>query len=324
MPHKVPDSSSKCCERIRLSRHEPVQHKFISHRHRPSPYPLPRRGNTLTISSPFPSSLPPTTYEPSKLKLKLRTAPTMALKLRRHTHSDVSHSVINASDPPTAKYLPRGQSSKLKHALVCACNVCRTSMPGHPNTLTLPSPVVTNTSRAGTACPKAVWFVCTACGSGGPRTPMAPVSMATSVSSLRPTSTALPSPAHASVKASPPTATLAVQALLRTSQKRTVPSDEHDASSASFVGFQATRSMPPVCARSSVLFFTAALSGFQIRRVRSAEPVAIRRPVGFQARVRRLGSGVGWLVGVVLERRGGWGGERNYVWEPGVREEGSW
>jgi len=239
----------------------------------------------LTTSSPFPSSLPPTIYDPSKLKLRLRTAPTIPLKLLRQTHSVVSHNVINASDPPTAKYLPLGHNSKLKHALVCACSVCNTSIPGQSSTFTLPSPVVTNTSRGGTACENAVWFVCTDCGSAGLAL-MAPTSIGTNASSFRPNT--LPSPAHASVKPSPPMLRVEVQVLLRTSQKRTVPSEEQDASSASLVGFQATRSMPPVWARSSVLFLTCAFSGFQMRRVRSAEPVAIRRPVGFQARVRRL------------------------------------
>ena len=37
-----------------------------------------------------------------------------------------------------------------------------------------------------------------------------------------------------------------------------------------------------------MLFFSWGLSGFQIRRVRSCEPVAIRWPVGFQAIVRVL------------------------------------
>ena len=105
---------------------------------------------------------------------------------------------------------------------------------------------------------------------------------------FRPTITTLPSAAHAIVKPSPPNCTVAVHVLLRTSQNLHVPSLLTDANSASFVGFHATRSIPPVCPRNSVLFFTCGFSGFQIRKVRSAEPVAMRWPVGFQAMVRIL------------------------------------
>ena len=108
------------------------------------------------------------------------------------------------------------------------------------------------------------------------------------VHTFRPTMTTLPSAAQAMVNPSPPSCTVATHVLLRTSQKRQVPSLLTEASSASLVGFQATRSMPPVWPRSSVLFFTWGFSGFQIRRVRSAEPVAMRWPVGFQAMVRIL------------------------------------
>lgn len=136
---------------------------------------------------------------------------------------------------------------------------------------------------------------------------------------FRPTITALPSAAHAIVKPSPPNWTVAVHVLLLTSQNLHVPSLLTDASSASFVGFHATRSMPPVCPLNSVLFFTCGFSGFHIRSVRSAEPVAMRWPVGFQAMVRMLGQrqGGGGLVK-------GQGGGRTYVWEPGPREAGSW
>ncbi len=66
-----------------------------------------------------------------------------------------------------------------------------------------------------------------------------------------------------------------------------------------------------------------------MRRVRSAEPVAIRVPVGDQDRVRRLwvwGGGVSGFVSCFGWRGEGKGrgGERSYVWEPGVREVGSW
>ena len=105
---------------------------------------------------------------------------------------------------------------------------------------------------------------------------------------FRPTMTTLPSAAHAIVSPSPPSCTVAVQVLLLTSQNLHVPSLLTDANSASLVGFQATRSIPPVCPLNSVLFFTCGFSGFHIRSVRSAEPVAIRCPVGFQAMVRIL------------------------------------
>lgn len=121
---------------------------------------------------------------------------------------------------------------------------------------------------------------------------------------FRPTITTLPSAAQAIVNPSPPNCTVAVHVLLRTSQNRHVPSLLTDANSASFVGFQATRSIPPVCPRSSVLFFTCGFSGFQIRSVRSADPVAIRWPVGFQAMVRILG----------------WGALSGGVWEGGGKD----
>ncbi len=105
---------------------------------------------------------------------------------------------------------------------------------------------------------------------------------------LRPTMATLPSPDQVTVKPSPPSWTVAIQVLLRTSQNRQVPSLETDASSASLVGFHATRSMAAVWPRSSVLFLTCGFSGFQMRSVRSAEPVAIRCPVGFHAMVRIL------------------------------------
>lgn len=136
---------------------------------------------------------------------------------------------------------------------------------------------------------------------------------------LRPTIMTLPSAAHAIVKPSPPSCTVAVQVLLLTSQNLHVPSLLTDANSASFVGFQATRSIPPVCPLNSVLFFTCGFSGFHIRSVRSAEPVAIRWPVGFQAMVRML-EGRQESGGFV----GGKNGGHTYVWEPGPRAAGSW
>ena len=103
-----------------------------------------------------------------------------------------------------------------------------------------------------------------------------------------PTMTALPSADQAMVNPSPPSCTVAVQVLFLTSQNLQVPSLLTDANSASLVGFQATLSIAPVCPLNSVLFFTCGFSGFQIRSVRSADPVAMRCPVGFQAMVRML------------------------------------
>lgn len=73
---------------------------------------------------------------------------------------------------------------------------------------------------------------------------------------FRPTIRTLPSAAHAIVKPSPPSATVAVHFFVFTSQNLQVPSLETEASSASFVGFHATLSIGPVCPLSSVLFFT--------------------------------------------------------------------
>lgn len=105
-----------------------------------------------------------------------------------------------------------------------------------------------------------------------------------------PSSTMLPSFAQLNESPRAPICIVSTQPLLRTSQNLHVPSVEIEASSASFMGFHATRSTAPACPRSSVLFFTWGLSGFQMRRVRSWEPVAIRWPVGFHAMVRMLHS----------------------------------
>ena len=103
-----------------------------------------------------------------------------------------------------------------------------------------------------------------------------------------PTTIELPSTDQESVNASPPTSSRLTHVLERTSQKRTVPSAEQLASSASRTGLKTALSMAAVCPRSSVENRAAGRSGFQIRRVRSAEPVAISWPVGFQASVRIL------------------------------------
>lgn len=108
------------------------------------------------------------------------------------------------------------------------------------------------------------------------------------VRTFLPTRTTLPSAAHAIVKPSPPRATVAVHVFVFTSQNLQVPSLETEASSASFAGFHATLSMGPVCPLSSVLLFTWGFSGFHIRSVRSAEPVAMRFPNGLHAIVRML------------------------------------
>ena len=108
------------------------------------------------------------------------------------------------------------------------------------------------------------------------------------IDTFLPTMTTLPSAAQLIVNPSPPSCTVSTQLLLLTSQNLHVPSLETDASSASLTGFHATRSMPPVWPRSSVLFLTCVFSGFQMRSVRSAEPVAMRWPVGFHAMERML------------------------------------
>ncbi len=105
---------------------------------------------------------------------------------------------------------------------------------------------------------------------------------------FRPATIVLPSGVQASVRPSPPILISAAQAFVRTSHNLTVPSELQLASSDSFVGFHATRSIEPECPRSSVEFLTEALSGFQTRSVRSPVPVAIRWPVGLHARVRIL------------------------------------
>ena len=46
--------------------------------------------STCAISNPAPSSLPPTMYMPSKLKLMLLTGPTMSIKVRWHWYHFVS------------------------------------------------------------------------------------------------------------------------------------------------------------------------------------------------------------------------------------------
>ena len=103
-----------------------------------------------------------------------------------------------------------------------------------------------------------------------------------------PTTIVLPSADHDIVKASPPTSNLLTHVLERTSQKRTVPSAEQLASSASRTGLKRTFSTAPEWPRRSVEYRKFGRSGFQMRSVLSAEPVAISWPVGFHARVRML------------------------------------
>ena len=59
--------------------------------------------STCATSKALPSSLPPTTKLPSKLKLTLLTVPTSEVKVRLHTQSVVSYSEIRASVPPMAR-----------------------------------------------------------------------------------------------------------------------------------------------------------------------------------------------------------------------------
>lgn len=98
----------------------------------------------------------------------------------------------------------------------------------------------------------------------------------------------LPSADQDIVNASPPTSRRLTQVFDRTSQNLTVPSVEQLASSESLTGLNNTFSMPAEWPRSSVEYLTAGRSGFQMRRVRSAEPVAMSCPVGFHAIVRIL------------------------------------
>jgi uncharacterized protein with NAD-binding domain and iron-sulfur cluster len=67
-----------------------------------------------------------------------------------------------------------------------------------------------------------------------------------------PTIIVVPSADQERVNASPPTSSLLTQVLERTSQKRTVPSVEQLASSASRTGLKRTFSMPAVWPRNSV------------------------------------------------------------------------
>ena len=107
---------------------------------------------------------------------------------------------------------------------------------------------------------------------------------------LRPATISLPSGVHVSVNGCSPTLTSPTLALDRMSQNLTVPSVLQLASSFSLIGWKATRSScvepgtPGV--RSSVEFLTLVLSGFHIRRVRSAAPVAMNVPEAFQLSVR--------------------------------------
>lgn len=55
------------------------------------------------ISSPGPSSLPPTIKLPSKLKLMLRTGPVISISVRWQIQSVVSHSAMIESEPPVAR-----------------------------------------------------------------------------------------------------------------------------------------------------------------------------------------------------------------------------
>lgn len=88
---------------------------------------------------------------------------------------------------------------------------------------------------------------------------------------LFPTMSVCPSGAHASVNASPRPLTSLKHALVRTSQKRTVPSLLTLHSSASLVGLKATLSMGAVWPSRRVENLTCSFSGFPATR-QSARP----------------------------------------------------
>jgi hypothetical protein len=116
-------------------------------------------------------------------------------------------------------------------------------------------------------------------------------SMSTSSSlTFLPATISVPSGLHASVNGCSPTCTAPTLAFDRTSQNRTNPSVLQLASSFSLIGWNATRSSETApltpTARNSVEFLTFGFSGFHIRRVRSAAPVATNVPGAFHDSVR--------------------------------------
>lgn len=114
--------------------------------------------------------------------------------------------------------------------------------------------------------------------------------MVTGEQTFRPATISLPSGAHARVKGCSPTLISPTLAFDRMSQNLTMPSVLQLASSFSLIGWNATRSSEVAAVapgvRSSVEFFTFVLSGFHIRNVRSAAPVAMNVPEAFQLIVR--------------------------------------
>ena len=114
--------------------------------------------------------------------------------------------------------------------------------------------------------------------------------MGTRTLSLRPATISVPSGLHANVKGISPTLTSPTLAFVRISQNLTMPSVPQLASSFSLMGWKATRSrlveMVAPCMRSSVEFLTLVFSGFHIRSVLSAAPVAMKVPDAFQDSVR--------------------------------------
>jgi hypothetical protein len=136
-----------------------------------------------------------------------------------------------------------------------------------------------------------------------------------------PTISTLPSADQDNVNASPPTSRRLTHVFDRTSQNLTVPSVEQLASSESLTGLNNTFSMPAEWPRNSVEYLTAGRSEFQMRRVRSAEPVAMSCPVGFHAIVRIL-----WQR---INKRSQLGGSeggvkmKTHVWDPGPLAMGS-
>ena len=98
-----------------------------------------------------------------------------------------------------------------------------------------------------------------------------------------PATNSLPSGVHASVNGHSPTLTSPTLALDRMSQNLTMPSEVELASSFSLIGWKETRSREAVVlgVRSSVEFLELVFSGFQMRSVLSAAPVAMKVPEAF-------------------------------------------
>jgi len=103
-----------------------------------------------------------------------------------------------------------------------------------------------------------------------------------------PATNSFPSGVHARVKGHSPTLTSPTLALDRMSQNLTMPSEVELASSFSLIGWKDTRSRAAVVlgVRNSVEFLAFVFSGFQMRSVLSAAPVAMNVPEAFHDSVR--------------------------------------